>query len=259
MSMLSMSLSPLVGVKQKGLIKPDENGYYLSPLGAFEIHNSVGDYYAMDKAVRALFDASSEMQRRAAKGSLRGEMEHPEPMPGERPESYMARAVEVNKDRESHVIRGVYLDERNIRDSSGKIVIGTLGLCKPNGVFGHLLQQAYDDPHQNVAFSIRSISENYPMTNRRLRRHVRKIITWDWVTEGGIEVADKYWSPAFENRRALNKENHSRDFIITKDIALKARESIYLGGLSMESNRHGIDSLLSAFGWDSDLTELFHW
>lgn len=255
MSLLSMSLSPLVGVRKTGLIKPDENGYYLCSLGAFEAFNAVGDYYPIDKMVRALFDASSEMQRRAAKGALRGEMEHPEPRPDEAPAEYLARAMDISKDRESHLIRGVYLDEKNVRDNGGRLVIGTFGMVKPSGVYGHLLKQSFSDPNENVAFSIRSVAENFPMRNRRLRRHVRKIITWDWVTEGGIEVADKYWSPAFENRKTAE----GRDLIITKSLAMEAFKSVPVGVLAMESRRQGVESLLQTFGWDSDLAELFNW
>lgn len=252
LSHLSFNLKPVVGVKQTGLIKPDEHGYRTVSIGGFEIENSVGDYYVMDKIVRSLFDASSELQRRVAKGALRGEMEHPEPEPGDTPKSYMERMLHIDKNRESHVFRGIYLNEREMKDANGRPYIGVFGVVKPSGVFGHLLEQSFQDPYQNVAFSIRSISANTPRANRTLIRAVRKIVTYDWVTEGGIHTADKAWSPALESARKMGELHINREMVTQRAQSLA-------GNMAMESHRVNLQELINLFGWDASAEDVLNW
>lgn len=250
-SQLSFNLKPVVGVKQTGLIKPDADGYRLVCIGGFEIENSVGDFYVIDRIVRSLFDASSELQRRADKGALRGEMEHPEPEPGDTPKSFMERMLHIEKNRESHTMRGLYLSDREVREQ-GRPVIATFAYVKPSGVYGHLLEQSFQDPYQNVAFSIRSISANKPRANGRLIRAVRKIVTYDWVTEGGIRIADKGWSPALESMRK------SGNLAINRDMVMATQGSL-AQGVAMESRRVNLQELVNLFGWNATAEEVLNW
>ena len=252
LSHLSFNLKPVVGVKQTGLIKPDEHGYRLVCVGGFEIENSAGDYYVMDQVVRSLFDASSELQRRATKGGLRGEMEHPEPEPHDTPKTFMERMLHIEKNRESHIMRQIFLNDKDVKDKNGRPVIGTYAWVKPSGVFGHLLEQSFNDPYQNVAFSIRSISANRPRPNRTLIRAVRKIVTYDWVTEGGIHIADKSWSPALESARKLGHLHINREMVT-------ARHSALAGNVAMESHRVNLQELINLFGWDASPQEVLNW
>jgi len=256
LSHLSFNLKPVVGVKQTGLIKPDQHGYRLVCVGGFEIENSVGDYYVMDQVVRSLFDASSELQRRIDKGGLRGEMEHPEPTPEDTPKSFMERMLHIEKNRESHIFRGIFLNDKDVKDKNGRPVIGTFAYVKPSGVYGHLLEQSFNDPYQNVAFSIRSISANRPRANRTLQRAVRKIVTYDWVTEGGIHIADKGWapglSPALESARKLGDLHINREMVT-------ARHSALAGNFAMESTRVNLQELINLFGWNVAAKDVLNW
>lgn len=252
MNTMSFNMIPLHGVNKKGIVKPDEHGYRLVVLGGFQVYNSVGDFYPFDDHVRRLFDTSSTFMRMIQKGALRGEMEHPSPGPHDSATDFLNRILRIDKDRESHIIRNVFLDTEKVKDENGRPIVAVLGLVKPSGVFGHLLEESFNDPYQNVAFSIRSLSENKPLMGGRLQRHVKQIVTWDWVTEGGISIADKYWSPALEAFRK-NKE-----LIVTKDMIASLTDKTP-DGVSNENLRLNIEELKASFGWEYNPATVLNW
>ncbi len=71
-----------------------------------------------------------------------------------------------------------------------------MGEVRPSGPYGQVLKDALDNPHENVYFSVRSLTVDDMM---RGVKYTRDIVTWDFVNEGGIYNANKYYSPALES------------------------------------------------------------
>lgn len=225
---------------KKNILKPDENGYYRVVLGGLNIVNSVGEFYTADGNVRSLFSRSSDLMRRIENRNLKGENGHPKQMPGEKKEDYYRRAMTIEETNISHHILSVELDEsfgRNNPEFKNPDIVGIIGMVCPCGPHGPALKAELDNPMINVNFSIRALSRNSYRSGRTIRT-LEHIETWDWVTEPGLAVANKYSSPSLESfvdmtlsERVLNSVmSNSRTPLATesaKNMANRALELIH--------------------------------
>ena len=55
----------------------------------------------------------------------------------------------------------------------------------------------FKNPKENVCFSIRSFTDN-SYSHGRVNKVLKNIITFDYVNEPGIHIAEKYKSPSLE-------------------------------------------------------------
>lgn len=238
------SCTALLGSNKKGVVKPDADGYYNDlVLGALDFFNSAGAFYEFESA-KCLFEESSSLMRRVRNGALRGEYGHPKMVPGMSEREYLARVLNIYEDCVSHHIRSVTIDNTGrVKDGAGKPVIAILGSVKPMGPRGQDLRDSLENGHENACFSIRSLTNDF-MDRRGMHRKVLKqIVTWDYVNEPGISVANKFSFPSLEG---ISNDLH---FTVRQLNDIRERQSI--AGVSME-NGGGVtvDAVMQAFGWD---------
>lgn len=182
----------------------DANGYYKVALGAFNTFNSAGDFYLADGVRDLIENQSSLLHKRLVKGYLNGEMGHPQYQIGMSKESYFTRNLRIEQSNISHHIKEIMLTPTN-KDSGmpGKgNVIKVEGWVKPAGPHGHLLKEALDNPDQNVAFSIRSFTEDTMIGGRNIKK-LLNIVTWDWVLQPGIDLANQWDNASMESYELL--------------------------------------------------------
>lgn len=182
-------------------LKKDENGYYYITLGALNIFNSANQFYKYDDAVKDLFlNSSSVFNRRLKAGYLKGELGHPKLTPGMTREEYFARNLRILETNVCAHIKEVVIEETD-EDSGfgdGSKIIRVSGWVKPSGPHAAALERDLENPDVNVAFSIRCVTNNSIVAGVVVKQ-IRQIITWDWVTEPGISMANKWTKLGIES------------------------------------------------------------
>lgn len=255
MQSLVFCMTALRGTNKVGLIKPDEHGYYKVVLGALNGFNRSGDFYPYTDLVAEIFRGSSSFMRKIQNQALRGEYEHPMPEKGMSNSEYLERTCWVDPNNISHHIAEVTLDFENYKDDQGRKIIAVLGLVKPSGPKGYILDQAFKNPRENVAFSIRSLTVNSRMPNGKLERSIREIITWDYVTEGGILIADKFYSPSLESLERFDKAS----FPITETMVRNVQKNAQKEGIALENNFLDFADLMVSMGWEKRPNKMLDW
>lgn len=187
----------LQGTNKSGNLKPDADGYYEVVLGALNFYNSAGAFYTYEGSAREIFKASSSFMRRVANGNLRGEYGHPRRQPGMSVNDYVMRLLDIEEAKISHHIKEVRVDSTSVKDKNGNPCIAIIGKVKPCGPMGPALEKQLQNKSENVCFSIRALTTD-EFISGRLNKEIRQIVTWDYVNEPGISVANKYASPALE-------------------------------------------------------------
>lgn len=232
------SCTALVGTGKKGVLPQDGNGYYDTILGAFDYFNNKNMYYDFN-AVRDIFQASSDLMRRIKNGNLHGECGHPRRLPGMSAAEFMHRCLDIQEPNISHHIREVWIDDKSIVDPSGKPIIAVRGWVKPAGPKGPALKEAYDNNAENVCFSVRSFADEKRGPNNSIIRLIRLLVTWDWVMEPGINIANKYSHPALES--------FIGDQYFTDSILDEAANMQRMLGVANESANDMLDILMKSF------------
>lgn len=207
----------LVGTNKKGVIKPNADGYYQLVVGGLNAFNSGGAYYPLGPA-KSLFEASSAFMRRVANGNCKGETGHPKPLPGQPMRDFIGRVLQIEETRVCCHFRKIWLEDEGVRDASGRPIVAIIAELKPAGPMGDALKAALENPHENVNFSIRSLTNDTMSPAGYLQKNIRTIVTFDWVTEPGLSGSTKYNSPSLEGLeeqsftvRHLNElEQHSK-------------------------------------------------
>lgn len=189
-----MGCTMLLGTEKKGVLKPDADGYYTLVLGAYGAFNSAGMFYDLASAL-PFFQDNSPLIRMLKKGVLRGEYKHPEKQPGQSDQEYIGRIRQIDSDRVCSHFKSLRLEEGQ-RDEKGRPITVVIGEVRPSGPYGQVLKDALENPHENVYFSVRSLTMDDMM---RGIKYTKEIVTWDMVNEGGIYNANKYYSPALES------------------------------------------------------------
>jgi len=185
----------LKGINKGGILKPDEQGYYTVVLGALGVQNSSGEMYVDSTIARQTFQNNGTLMRRINQGLLRGEWGHPDPSDFPNFMMFERRVRAIKEDRISHHISEVWLEEI---DYQGKKVLGILGKVRPSGPYGKAMQDALENPNENVTFSGRYYSNISNKSGQRCRE-IHTVATWDFVSEPGVEMAQKYLSPSLES------------------------------------------------------------
>lgn len=189
-----MSVIRFTGFKVKNNagteIKCDQDGYYEIIVGGLNILNSSGQLYSYDGA-KELFEGSSTLRRRIENGALKGEVGHPVKESGMSSDKFLERWIEI-RDRNVCVhFSDIWLDTDRIKDEQGRGVVAVVAKLKPSGVHGAMLKDALDNSKENVAFSVRGFTEDKKINGITLRV-LKTIITYDYVNEPGISIANKF-------------------------------------------------------------------
>lgn len=225
----------LAGTDKLGAIKPIDDGYYRVPVGAYNAFNNMGMFYDLNSAAM-FFGEGSPLMRQIKKGVLHGEYKHPE-QNGMSTQQYIQRIRRVDADRESHHIRSVELVHGQ-KDEEGRPIALVIAELKPSGPYGHVLKEKLDNRHQNVYFSVRSLTFDDTM---RGIKFTREIVTWDYVTEGGIYSANKYNAPGLEQFNEIE--------VSQADLLSLATEQKRQRGIGMEDNSVDYTALMDDLGW----------
>lgn len=238
----------LVGVNKVGTLKKTPEGYYPMVVGALNAFNSAGSYYPLTAQVRDLLEnQSGSLQRRIKRGALRGEYGHPKPPPRSanreqqriQDEEFVRRNLSIYEENVCCHHMKLWLDDSSLKDKDGKAVIAIMSLVAPNGPKGEVLAKQLENPNENVCFSIRSFTDNKTRFGIE-ERTLREVITFDYVNEPGISIAEKYLSPALESHLEMEYSRGALERAIFENRpAGISTESIILSG----------ESLFNAMGW----------
>lgn len=233
------SCTALVGTNKAGTLKADADGYYTLVLGALNIHNAAGAFYPLESA-KHLFDSSSSLIRRIETGNLRGECGHPKQLPGQNTRDYLQRILQIEETNICCHFRRVWLVDG--KDDKGRNVVLVMGEVKPAGPRGPALKEALENKHENVCFSIRSLTKDHMNPAGFLIKNIQTIVCWDWVNEPGISLATKYKNPGLES---IGDDVEILEEHLTS-IKLKQERN----PASMESSVLDIDTVCSEMGWN---------
>lgn len=236
-SSVRFGCTSLAGTNKVGEVKQDDNGYYPMVVGALNVFNSAGEYYVYEQA-KELFQGSSQLMRRVKRGALRGEYGHPKPLPGMSNEQFANRVMSIYEENTCCHHKELYLDFDNVKDTNGKPIIAIMSKVCPSGPLGPVLEKSLKNKNENVCFSIRAFTDDY-REGMIKKRVLKTIVTFDYVTEPGIAVAEKYKSPALEGLdMTFSRGEIERGF--------KQSQSI---GVAQESAILTMNELFNSLGW----------
>lgn len=229
-NVIEYGCTALNGTNKTGVLKPDADGRYDMILGALEYPNSVGDVYTLESA-RKLFEKGSALMRRIENGQLRAEYGHPKMVPGMSEADFVNRIMSIDENNVCAHISEVYIDTSTIKDPrTGNTIITFRGKVKPTGPKGPFLKEILDDPKQNCAFSVRSLT-----TNKRVGFHYRKdfqtIIGWDYVNEPGLSIANKYAVPTLESYDV--QELAVKSFSTALEMTMKGKRQVSVESMQL--------------------------
>lgn len=215
----------LAGTNKAGVLKPDRDGYYTVVLGALDVYNSAGAFYPWESA-KQVFKDSSSLMRRIANGACRAEYGHPKRLPGMSMRDFIERILQIYEENVCAHIRKVWVTYDQVKDKNGRPVIAVLGEVLPCGPRGEALRASLENPSENVCFSVRSLTDDVRIGGV-IHKNIRTIVTWDYVNEPGIAVANKFSAPSLENLDEM---------AVTAANLGSIRDYQESSGVSMESN-----------------------
>lgn len=229
----------LTNTGKKGILKQLDDGYYEIVVGGLDVFNSVGAFYDFN-SVKALFDESSSLMRRIRSGQLRCEYGHPKLLPGMSMQDYINRLLVIDEDRVCCHIRRIRLDNTISKNPNGKPIVTIIAELKPSGPLGYALKEELDNPHENVSFSVRSLT-NDKWVGGILQKSIKHLICWDRVVEPGLAIAEKYKTPSLES---LVPES----IIVKPDNIIQFQKKLIVPGAGIESNA-SLEALMEDLGW----------
>lgn len=230
----------LVGTGKKGILVPDENGQYTQPIGGLDVYNSAGQWYTA-KGAKALMDDSTVFRRRITRGVLCGELGHPEQKPGMSDNEYAMRILNIDEKNICVNWSEIYLDFDNYKNAEGRPMVAIIGKFAPHGIHADVVERSIKNTKANMCFSIRAFTEDTIERGARIRE-LKNVVTFDYVNEPGIFIAEKFRS------KSLEKHQGDVDRLITRnnfERGLKASK----GGAALESVSLSAEGLFKSFGW----------
>lgn len=235
------SCTALVGSNKAGVLKPDSNGYYEMVVGALDAFNRSGAYYPLS-AAKHLFESSSSFMRRVNEGNCKGEAGHPKPGPGMSTRDFIQRVLTIEETKVCCHFKSFRLEMDGFKDNTGSPIVAIIAKVKPAGPMGPALKEAFENPDENVCFSLRSLTNDFVQPNGVLQKNIKTIVTFDWVTEGGIWNAQKYKSPSLESFDEVS---------FNKEQLMSVKEAHKKGNVSVEHNSLDVDSVINDLGWSA--------
>lgn len=242
MNSIRFGCTSLLGTNKSGSLKQDADGYYECVVGALNVYNSAGHYYVYEQC-RDLFDKSSQLMRRVKRGALRGEYGHPKRQISQSMDDFAHRVLSIHEEQVCCHHAELFLDFDRIKDENGKPVISIVSKVAPSGPYGHVLERSLKNPRENVCFSIRSFTDDF-MDRGVVKRILKTVVTFDYVNEPGIAVAEKFRSPALEDldEGVIFTRNQIKRAVKTGSNNVVAQESVSLSA----------SELFQTMGWNAD-------
>lgn len=237
MSLIKFACTSLEATNKKGILPPDEHGYYELPIGGLNILNSAGQWYDYNGA-KELFESSSQLMRRVKRGALRGEVGHPQPLPGQSMDDYTMRILTIDEKNVCAHFAEIFLNFTDFKGADGKPIIAIMGKVAPSGPHAPMLERALKNPKENVCFSIRSFTQD-SYDKGRYTRVLKNVVTFDYVNEPGIHIAEKFKSPALESKF---------EKVVTES-QMKRAITNFPSGIAKESIALTPSELFSSLGW----------
>lgn len=220
--------------KATGILKPmDASGYRRIILGGIGLTNSGGQQYTDDREVIALFERSSNLQRRVEAGRLYAELGHPK-MDGLDEEAFLVRILSLYEEKEIGHYRKIELVPGE--DEHGRPCRVIYGEVRPSGPHAAVLEDKFNNGWSDTCFSIRCMTDVFRSFGR-VQKRITEIITWDYVGEPGIAIASKYRTPATESFAQFSLETMVR---------ARAKLEQYNVGLESNGPMEMIDRLIEA-------------
>lgn len=226
----------LTGTGKKGILTPDENGYYTMAIGGLNVFNSSGEYYTAEGA-EDLFKSSSIFMRRISSGCLKGESGHPKRTPGMTLDQYLNRILTIEEANVVCHFTEIWLDKdfgKKYPEYNNKDLIAIMAKVKPAGPKGESLKASFENPKEEVCFSIRALTKDF-MHKGVNHRVLQQIVTFDNVVEPGIFHARKWHSPALESLTECNVKEMDIDTLVNSNkscIAVESTKELALETLS---------------------------
>lgn len=251
MSIVKFTGTVLPSLGKKGVLSADSNGYYTFIVGGLNCFNSAGEYYTA-KGATQLFENSSHLMRRISSGSLFGELGHPKKDPALSTEDFYRRVLTIDEQNICCHFSEVWLDfsyGKNNPQANNSDLVAIMAKVKPSGVHSKALEDSIANTQENVAFSIRGITEN-KFKNGRVERTLTQIITWDRVVEPGIKMANKWASPVLEELS---------DYSLNTDRLLKVATDNQMSALATESTRGVYRELIEKYSVKDTRSNLMEW
>lgn len=238
---LRYNCTALLGINKKGILKPDADGYYEINVGGFNVHNFGGKHWPLGDAAK-LFAPGSSLRRRLEGGVVRAELGHPR-REGMNEIDFYQRLNEIHEDKVCGHFSEMRLDYNNFKSKSGFPMVAVVAKVRPSGPFGNVLKDSLDNPKEETCFSIRAGVEDVGND-----RFVQDIVTYDYVNEGGITIARKYYSMALEDIHGVQLD--VEDLIVTPSVLNAACESAHrhMGLESADTQR--LVELRETLGWN---------
>lgn len=189
----------LRGSGKQGIIKPDADGCYTQVIGGLNAYNSMEDFYDLEAGVR-FFQQQSSFNRRINRGVLRAEYGHPKMPMGQKDKyDYGIRYTRIEETMVCGTWRKIWLSPEKLKDERGRTIVPVMGTIYPSGPYRESLIHAFESPGEQVCFSIRSLTKDYPRGDGTYIKKLVDIITFDYVNEPGIWNAEKLLTPSIES------------------------------------------------------------
>lgn len=225
---------------QLGRLKSDGQGGYVMPVGGLNVFNSAGQYYTFE-AAKKLFEESSQFMRRVERAVVRAEVGHPVKEPGMSENDYIRRVLTIRESNVCAFHKEIWLDFNSIKDKNGKPVIAIMSRVCPSGPHAAMLERAFENPGENVCFSIRAFTRDY-MQGGVMYRDLDTIITFDYVNEPGIDFAEKFKAPSLE-AEVLDTSRFTRGQMTEAISSMR--------GVAQESTILTANELFTSLGWNA--------
>lgn len=204
--------------KLERIKRVDSSGYYRQIIGGLSIYNANGEFYPATKAVLDLFNASSSLVRRINSGVLKAEVDHPKRRSGMSDKEFAERWLSIDESNVCAIFKKIEVSDRAINvPGQSQPVFPIWGTYTPYGVKKDILIESLNNDIANTAFSIRCLSR--PVVRGGITyKHIFHIITFDFVTEPGINIATQYNSSIISGE-SFSYELSNRDIqLLISDI-----------------------------------------
>lgn len=213
-------------------LEKDEKGYYKVVLGAYGVHNTVGDFYSSTGIKEMITSMNSFVGNTLYNGKLYGETDHPQFVKGMSKTEWYNRNKRILKSCIEFHIREVIVTETDTPaelPGEGNIIL-IHAWIKPEGPGGPALQSMLDNTEINVCFSVRSFTDDKLMSSGRYYKRTLTIVTWDGVPNGGISKATTWSTLSIEstNEKLLPHEGLIIPPAVMNDMVSSEAESIKL-------------------------------
>jgi hypothetical protein len=115
-------------------------------------------------------------------------------------DDYLNRILTIEESNVVCHFSEIWLDEdfgrRNTKFNNPEL-IAIMAKIKPSGPHAASLEASFNNPEEEVCFSIRALTRDF-MFKGTTHRVLEQIVTWDNVVEPGLSLAKKTYSPVLE-------------------------------------------------------------